>query len=107
MKKFEKIDAEVIGCSADPPEIQAKFKTRHKLNFTLLADPDFKAIEAYGARRMKQFLGKSFLGIVRMTFWIGVDGDIRRIWGQCFDQGARGGRVESDRRGLSFACRES
>ncbi len=80
MKKFEKIDAEVIGCSADPPEIQAKFKTRHKLNFTLLADPEFKAIEAYGARRMKQFLGKSFLGIVRMTFWIGVDGQIRRIW---------------------------
>jgi thioredoxin-dependent peroxiredoxin len=37
-------------------------------------------IEAYGARRMKSFLGKSFLGIVRMSFWIGPDGKIRKIW---------------------------
>jgi peroxiredoxin Q/BCP len=37
-------------------------------------------IEAYGARRMKRFLGKSFLGIVRMTFWIGPDGHMRKIW---------------------------
>jgi thioredoxin-dependent peroxiredoxin len=29
---------------------------------------------------MKTFLGKSFLGIVRMTFWIGADGKIRKIW---------------------------
>jgi peroxiredoxin Q/BCP len=61
-------------------EIQAKFKAKHKLNFPLLADTDFQAIEAYGARRMKTFLGKSFLGIVRMTFWIGPDGKIRKIW---------------------------
>lgn len=37
-------------------------------------------IEAYGARRMKSFLGKSFLGIVRMSFWIGPDGKIRKVW---------------------------
>ncbi len=37
-------------------------------------------IEAYGARRMKSFLGKSFLGIVRSTFLIGRDGTIRKIW---------------------------
>jgi len=29
---------------------------------------------------MKRFLGKSFLGIVRMTFWIDPDGKIRKIW---------------------------
>jgi peroxiredoxin Q/BCP len=50
------------------------------LNFPLLADPEFHVIGAYGARRMKTFLGKSFLGIVRMTFWIGPDGKIRKIW---------------------------
>jgi thioredoxin-dependent peroxiredoxin len=70
----------VIGCSADDVELLAKFRARHKLNFLLLSDPDFKAIEAYGARRMKRFLGKSFLGIVRMSFWIGPDGHIRKIW---------------------------
>jgi len=58
----------------------AKFRARHKLNFPLLSDPDFTAIEAYKARRMKTFLGKSFLGIVRMTFWIGPNGEIARVW---------------------------
>jgi peroxiredoxin Q/BCP len=87
MKKYEKADSTVIGCSADDVELLAKFKTRHKLNFPLLSDPEFKTIEAYGARRMKQFLGKSFLGIVRMTFWIGKDGHIRHIWDSVSIQG--------------------
>lgn len=57
-----------------------KFQQRYKINFPLLCDPEFAAIEAYGARRMKQFLGKSFLGIVRSTFLIGPDGRIERVW---------------------------
>ena|ERR1700690_1583573 len=87
MKKFEKADSTVIGCSADDVELLAKFRARHKLNFPLLSDPEFKTIEAYGARRMKQFLGKSFLGIVRMTFWIGKDGHTRHIWDSVSIQG--------------------
>lgn len=29
---------------------------------------------------MKSFLGKSFLGIVRSTAWIGPDGKLRKFW---------------------------
>jgi peroxiredoxin Q/BCP len=36
---------------------------------------------------MKSFLGKSFLGIVRMTFWIGTDGTIRQIWDKVTPKG--------------------
>jgi thioredoxin-dependent peroxiredoxin len=61
-------------------DAQTKFKVKHKLNFSLLADTEFKVVEAYGARRMKTFLGKSFLGIVRMTYLIGPDGKIRKVW---------------------------
>lgn len=57
-----------------------KFQRRYKINFPLLCDPNFTVIEAYGARRMKQFLGKSFLGIVRSTFLIGPDRRILRVW---------------------------
>ena len=46
----------------------------------MLADTEFEVIEAYGARRMKSFLGKTFMGIVRTTFWIGPDGKIVKIW---------------------------
>ena len=78
--EFDKLDAIILGCSADSVEAQAKFKAKQKLNFPLLSDPDFTVIEAYGARRMKSFLGKSFLGIVRSTFLIGPDGRIAKVW---------------------------
>jgi thioredoxin-dependent peroxiredoxin len=68
-------------------ETQAKFAAKYNLNFPLLSDPDFKAIESYGARRMKQFLGKSFLGIVRSTFLIGSDGRIAQIWDKAPSKG--------------------
>ena len=44
-------------------------------------------MEAFGARRMKSFLGKSFLGIVRMTYWIGPEGKIRKIWNNVTPKG--------------------
>jgi thioredoxin-dependent peroxiredoxin len=78
--QFDKAGAIILGCSADTVESQAKFKDKYKFNFSLLSDPDFDAIEAYGARRMKSFLGKSYLGIVRSTFLIGPDGRIAKIW---------------------------
>ena len=61
-------------------ETQAKFRDKFSLNFTLLSDPEFQAIEAYGARRLKRFMGKSALGIVRSTALIGPDGRIRHLW---------------------------
>jgi peroxiredoxin Q/BCP len=80
MPQFEAANAVVLGCSGDSIEAQSSFKDKHKLNFPLLADTDFEVIEAYGARRMKSFFGKSFLGIVRTTLWIGRDGTVRKIW---------------------------
>jgi peroxiredoxin Q/BCP len=76
-----------VGCSGDSVEAQKKFKVKHKLTFPLLADTEFEVIEPYGARRMKTFLGKSFLGIVRMTYWIGTDGKIRAIWDKVTPKG--------------------
>jgi len=61
-------------------ETQAKFRDKFSLNFTLLSDPEFQAIEAYGARRLKHFMGKSALGIVRSTALIGPDGRIQHVW---------------------------
>lgn len=78
--QFDKLNTIILGCSADSVEAQAKFKAKQRLNFPLLSDPDFQIIEAYGARRMKRFLGKSFLGIVRSSVLIGPDGRIERVW---------------------------
>jgi peroxiredoxin Q/BCP len=78
--EFDKLNAVVLGCSADPIEGQAKFKAKFKLNFALLSDPEFTVIEAYGARRLKSFLGKSFMGIVRSTVMVDPDGNVARVW---------------------------
>jgi peroxiredoxin Q/BCP len=80
LKDFKAANAAIVGCSGDSVAAQAKFKAKYKLNFPLLADSKFDVIEAYGARRMKSFFGKTALGIVRSTFWIGPDGKIRKIW---------------------------
>ena len=79
-KQFDKLNVVILGASADPVKTQAGFKEKYKLNFPLLSDPDFKMIESFGARRMKKFLGKSFLGIVRSSFLIGPDGKIEHVW---------------------------
>jgi peroxiredoxin Q/BCP len=79
-KQFDKLNVVILGASGDPVKTQAGFKEKYKLNFTLLSDSEFQVIEAYGARRMKKFLGKSFLGIVRSSFLIGADGKIEHVW---------------------------
>ena len=84
---FDTLNAVILGCSADSVEAQAKFKVKQKLNFPLLSDPDFEVIEPYGARRMKSFLGKSYLGIVRSTVLIGPDGKVEKIWSTAKSKG--------------------
>src|ERR1035438_5367899 len=72
--------AAVVGVSPDKPAAQAKFKQKYDLPFTLLADQDKTAAEAYGVYKEKNMYGKKVMGIVRTTFVIGPDGKIERIY---------------------------
>ncbi len=94
-KEFDKLNTIVLGCSADSVAAQAKFKAKQKLNFPLLSDPEFTVIEAYDARRMKSFLGKNFLGIVRSTVLVGPDGKIEKIWATAKSKGHAAEIVEA------------
>jgi len=93
--EFDKLNTIILGCSADSVESQAKFKAKQKLNFPLLSDPDFTVIESYNARRMKSFLGKSYLGIVRSTVLIGPDGKVEKIWATAKSKGHAAEVVEA------------
>src|SRR5207245_9794144 len=93
--QFDKLNTIILGCSADSVAAQANFKAKQKLNFPLLSDPDFQVIEAYGARRMKRFLGKSYLGIVRSSVLIGPDGKIERVWETATSKGHAAEVVEA------------
>ena len=79
-KQFDKLNTVILGASGDAVKAQAGFREKYKLNFPLLSDPECKMIEPFGARRMKNFLGKSFLGIVRCSFLIGPTGTVEHVW---------------------------
>lgn len=70
----------IIGVSADPIKLLQSFRAKQKLNFLLLSDPEHKMIEAYGAWRMKRFMGRSFKGIARSTVLIDSAGKVAAIW---------------------------
>jgi thioredoxin-dependent peroxiredoxin len=79
-QKFTKSNTVIVGVSPDATKAQAKFKDKFDLPFTLLADVDHKAAEAYGVWKEKSMYGKNYMGVERTTFVIGTDGKIKRIF---------------------------
>ena len=77
---FEKNGVVVLGVSADSVKSHDKFAKKFRLPFTLLADEDKKIAEAYGVWGQKSFMGRKYMGIHRVTFLIGSDGKIKKIW---------------------------
>jgi peroxiredoxin Q/BCP len=80
MKAFTKKGAAVVGISPDKPAAQAKFKQKYDLPFTLLADEEKAAANAYGVWKEKNMYGRKVMGIERTTFLIGPDGRIEKIF---------------------------
>ena len=77
---FEKAGTAVLGVSADPVKAQGAFKKKHKLKLALLSDETHKMLEAYAAWGKKSMYGKTFLGVHRVTYLVGADGRIARVW---------------------------
>lgn len=75
---FRERGVEVLGVSPDDVASHEKFKTKHELPFTLLADPDHAVAERYGVWGERSFAGKSYMGINRSTFIIDRDGNVAR-----------------------------
>ncbi len=78
--KLKKLGAVVLGVSPDTVASHEKFRDKYELNFPLLADPDHKTAEKYGAWREKNTYGKKSMGIQRSTFLIDANGKVARLW---------------------------
>jgi peroxiredoxin Q/BCP len=70
----------VIGVSPDKPAAQSKFKQKYDLPFTLLADEDKAAAQAFGVWKQKNMYGRKTMGIERTTFVIGAGGRVEKIY---------------------------
>ena len=78
--EFKKRGAVILGVSPDPVKSHDKFVKKFQLPFTLLADNEKKIVEAYGVWGEKVFMGRKYMGTHRVTFLIGPDGKIKKIW---------------------------
>lgn len=78
--EFKKRGAVVLGVSTDSVKSHDKFVKKYSLPFTLLADEEKKIVQAYGVWGQKSFMGRKYMGTYRVTFLIGPDGRIKKIW---------------------------
>jgi thioredoxin-dependent peroxiredoxin len=77
---LSKAGAAILGVSTDPMESHQKFASKHKLNFPLLSDETADVSKMYGAWKEKNLYGRRSWGVARMTYWIGADGRIKKIY---------------------------
>jgi peroxiredoxin Q/BCP len=77
--EFRQRGAVVLGVSPDDEASHVRFRDKHSLPFTLLADPDHTAAEDYGVWVEKSAYGKKKMGIERSTFLIDSEGKVAKV----------------------------
>lgn len=79
--------ADVWGVSPQAAASKRKFREKFNLPFTLLADVDHAAADAYDSWVEKQKYGRTYMGTARRTFLIDPDGRIVRAWPKVTPEG--------------------
>lgn len=79
-RALQKAGAVVLGVSTDSAKSHQKFAEKFKLPFPLVVDEDKKIVNAYGVWGEKSFMGRKYMGTHRVTFLIGPDGRIKKVW---------------------------
>ncbi|HEX9629341.1 MAG TPA: thioredoxin-dependent thiol peroxidase [Pyrinomonadaceae bacterium] len=77
---YKKRNIKVLGVSLDSEASHKKFAIKYKLPFTLLADTDHAISDAYGVYGQKKFMGRSYMGVKRMTFLIDEKGKVKKVF---------------------------
>jgi peroxiredoxin Q/BCP len=80
LSELHKRGVVVLGVSTDSVKSHDKFVDKYKLTFPLIADESKQVVEAYNAWGEKSFMGRKYMGTHRVTFLIGPDGKIKKIW---------------------------
>ena len=78
--RFGQQGLRVLGVSPDSEKSHARFGKKYGLPFTLLSDPDKTLANAYGVWGLKNNYGKEYMGIIRSSFLVGADGQIKKAY---------------------------
>src|SRR6187402_2883353 len=79
-RELSALNTVVLAISPDAPGKLHKFDDKYGLGFTLLSDEDHAVAEAYGVWQLKKFMGKEFMGVVRTSFIVDIEGKLRFIF---------------------------
>ena len=80
LKRFDELNAKVVGVSPDSPESHRSFIEKYGLKLDLLSDPDHKTLADYGAWGEKTSHGRTYEGVIRSTVLVDPDGRIAEHW---------------------------
>ncbi len=70
---------QVFGVSKDSAASHRKFIEKYDLPFPLLADTTTEMLQAFGAWGEKKFCGRTYMGVLRMTFVFDENGILQRV----------------------------
>jgi peroxiredoxin Q/BCP len=76
--EFRARGVEILGVSPDTEASHRRFRSKYKLPFRLLADPDHAVAERYGVWKHRSYMGRKYMGIERSTFVIDAEGNVAR-----------------------------
>ena len=79
-QELQSLGTVVLGVSGDNLKFHQKFVVKYDLNFPLLSDTEKLVAGEYGAWGEKKQYGRTYMGMNRMTFLIGENGSIAKIW---------------------------
>ena len=78
--RFDATRAVILGISPDSVTSHRKFKAKYQLPFTLLADEEKVALQAYDVWKEKSMYGRKYMGVERTTFVVDPEGRIARVF---------------------------
>ena len=70
----------IIGISPNDGTTHQKFKEKMRIPFLLISDSNNKISQQYGVYKLKKFMGKEYMGVMRTTFLIDKHGKIAKIF---------------------------
>ena len=77
---YDQAGVVILGVSPDSVQSHVKFKQKFQLQFPLLADEEHKVCDLYEVWGPKKFMGKSYEGVLRTTFLIDANGNIKHVY---------------------------
>jgi peroxiredoxin Q/BCP len=78
--EFDTLGVPVVAISPQDIESHRRFSAKYGFAHPLLADPDLKAIKAYGLWEKKKLWGHEFMGVLRVSYLIDADGKVAGVF---------------------------